>query len=172
MRQVRLTWRRAASTLLYPRREPPPRGTPFVQDGERLSDLRTTNPRFAKAEGILGAAEASARAGFWDSAVSRSYYASFHAAVVYLQETHGGRPAKSGRWGHDYVSKRFRQRSGAPEGLLLRRLYQARTVADYQTRTLEEEDARKAIDHAKRIVEFVEKSVTSRTSAGGHAGVP
>ena len=137
----------------------------------RREGLRITNPRLAKAKGVLKAAEATAAAQLWDSAVSRAYYASFHAAVVYLQETRSGRPPKSGRWSHDYVQMRFRQCVGAPEGKLVRRLYQARTVADYQMRKMNEKDAEIAIENAKAVLDFVKKSVGSPTTTTGAKGV-
>lgn len=132
----------------------------------------TTKPRLEKAEGILRAAEANTRDGLWDSAVSRAYYAGFHAVVCYLQEKHAGTPARHGRWGHDYVVRKFRQRAGSPEGMFFRRLYQARTVADYHMTVLAERDAKIAVDLAQKIIEFVKKSVGSPTTASGSVGVP
>lgn len=116
---------------------------------------------------MLKAAEVLAAEGLWDSSVSRAYYASFHAAVVYLRETNAGRPGAKGRWSHEYVQKRFRQCIGAPEGKLVRRLYQARTVAEYQMRAMTEKDAETAIANAKSVLEFVTKSVVSPTTATG-----
>ncbi len=120
---------------------------------------------------MLKAAEATAAAELWDSAVSRAYYASFHAAVAYLREKRAGRPATGGRWSHDYVQMRFRQCVGAPEGKLVRRLYQARTVADYQLRVMTDKDAKVAIENAKAVLDFVAKSVISPTTITGSGGV-
>ena len=60
---------------------------------------------------------------------------------------------------------------GAPEGKLVRRLYQARTVADYQMRKMNEKDAEIAIENAKAVLDFVKKSVGSPTTTTGAKGV-
>lgn len=128
-------------------------------------------PRLRKATGVLAAAEACCEAGLWDSAVSRAYYAAFHAAVAYLRDKAGTSAGRGGRWSHQYVGQAF-YRCAKAEGELLNDLYQARTVADYTTAAQSAHDARRAIEMSKKIYGFCVKALTPDAGTSMPEGLP
>src|SRR5579871_4433269 len=60
---------------------------------------------WAKATENLASARSEYINGRYNASANRSYYASFHAAIVALLDA--GLPARAGVWGHDYVQAQF-----------------------------------------------------------------
>ena len=111
----------------------------------------------------LGAAQSLADAGYPAQAVSSACYGSFfaaEAALLALDET---------RSKHSGVISAFTKlvvKDGAcdPEsGRLLRSLFDRRNRADYSTDDVPPEEARAAIEDARRVVDLVERWLTQRT---------
>lgn len=116
---------------------------------------RTANARLEmeKATTSLKAARALADLGLWDDAVSRAYYAAFHAATALLFSA--GLQARSHAGIHDLLFEHF-VRAGA----LTRRftkdlaaLQRYREQADYSTTIrFDAESGREEVDRSERLV--------------------
>ena len=61
--------------------------------------------RVVKAERFLNAAERALESGDWETAVSRSYYAVYHAVICLLESKAG---LHRGTWHHNQVQTDFR----------------------------------------------------------------
>jgi uncharacterized protein (UPF0332 family) len=104
----------------------------------------------------IGAARLLAGDGFFAQALSRSYYAAFYSAGEALSSLGESRATHSGM-----VSAfgRFIVREGgldAEYGRILRRLFEGRSRADYDTEPVPPEQAEAAIAEAERFVDAVE----------------
>ncbi len=120
--------------------------------------------RIEKARRFLTVAQSDIANGYWDTAIARAYYASFHSAVAYMM-CRQIRPAPKGRWEHAYVQERFLEQTqlAAEEaiGRKLRRLYAARIVADYSPREMDRSTSIVSVDMGHEIVEFCANEVAS-----------
>jgi uncharacterized protein (UPF0332 family) len=109
-----------------------------------------------KAERFLGAAERAFDAQDWETAVSRAYYAVYHAAITVL-EARGG--LRRRRWDHLQLQIDFRERF-ARRGYLfsirqadeLASMYEARLTADYGWQALSRGRVQIALERAHRFI--------------------
>lgn len=110
----------------------------------------------------LEAARYLAEGGFAEQAVSRAYYAAFHAAeeaLLALGET------RSKHSGVIAAFERLVVREGGLDpvnGRLLRSLFRRRNVADYGAIPASQEEAAQALSDAGRIAEAVESWLSAR----------
>lgn len=113
--------------------------------------------RLAKAAELLTVAESDLERGFFASAISRAYYASFHAAIAYVSASFPD-DEKRDRWSHGYVRTRFawatRDNQTGLHARHLRRLYQSRIAVDYRLQAASESDARDAVEWTTSLVAF------------------
>jgi uncharacterized protein (UPF0332 family) len=120
------------------------------------------DPRLARAHEEVAAARVLAEAGFPAQAVSRAYYAAFHAAegaLLQLGETrskHGGVIAAFVRF--------VVQQGGCDEraGRLLRSLFERRGQADDSTDPVPPPEADQAVADAALVVTLVEDWLADR----------
>lgn len=110
----------------------------------------------------LAAAELLAGHGFSAQAVSRAYYAAFYAAETALLELGESRAKHSG------VVSAFGQlliRDGQLDeqaGRLLRSLFERRSQADYELAPVPAEEAARAVNDARLVVDAVGPWLTER----------
>jgi len=111
--------------------------------------------RLAKAERFLVAAEHAIEAGDWEAAVSRAYYAVYHAVIALIEMRAG---VSRRRWDHDVVRNDFREHF-ASRGFLfsvrdaafMASLFEARLIADYESRTTTEREAQRLVGQAAEL---------------------
>lgn len=118
----------------------------------------------ARARTELGAARLLADNGFGAQAVSRAYYGAFYAAeaaLAHLGETRAKHSGVVSAVGRLLVRER-----GVDEraGRLLRSLFERRSQADYGPAEVPSEEALRAVDDARVVVDIIE--------AWLHAGRP
>jgi len=130
--------------------------------------------RFDVAIEFLDTAELCLDNGKLRSAISRSYYAVFHACIVLFEHYNysfrhfigrGGRPAT--RWEHGIIIKHFliefvhkRQLMNWSVAVEVRRLYRSRIKADYRTdMVIVETLARESYTEAAKIISLIEEKV-------------
>jgi uncharacterized protein (UPF0332 family) len=110
----------------------------------------------------LEAARFLGQGGFFEQAVSRAYYAAFHAAqeaLLALGET---------RSKHSGVVSAFeglvvREGGADPEsGRLLRSLFRRRNEADYRAAPASQKEADEATSDAERVIDAVESWLADR----------
>lgn len=109
-----------------------------------------------KAEAALRAARALADLGLWDDAVSRAYYAAYHAATAALFAA--GLQARTHKGTHDLLFQHY-----VAPGKLARKtskdlaaLQRFREQADYSTAfRFDEETGGEEVERAARIVESI-----------------
>jgi len=127
--------------------------------------------RLTKSAELLVVANSDITNEFYPSAISRAYYAAFHAAICYLASCTSGRPGDGGRWSHGHVMRQFRASTRATAdaelGRFLRRLYGARTAVDYKMREVTEVEARQAVGWAEKIYAFSAAGVAGVTGSAG-----
>ncbi len=121
-----------------------------------------------KARESLASAEADVRAGRYNSAANRSYYAAFQAAVAALINA-GIRPAGN-QWQHRFVNSQFsgklvrrRKLLDSDFPALLDDLFRTRVVGDYEAGDVARRDASRGIRGAGRIVQGVESMMKLTT---------
>jgi uncharacterized protein len=99
-------------------------------------------------------------------AISRAYYAAFHAARAALEVT--GEPSPKTRSG---MRSRFSDlarstpRIGPEVGRALSQLGTDRTEADYDEPTITNEEANDAVAKAQRVVDVIERAITAGLGA-------
>jgi len=113
-----------------------------------------------KARESLASAEADLKAGRFNSAANRAYYAAFQAAVAMLVE-HGIRP-RAHAWDHRFVISQFsgklvkgRKVVTAQFAGTLDRLLKTRLVADYRLVSVSRSDAKESVGETKRLIEEI-----------------
>jgi uncharacterized protein (UPF0332 family) len=122
-------------------------------------------PPIERAREELRAARALLRADLPAQAVSRSYYASFHAAtatLLALNETHATETAVITAFGRRVVGEEGLERAAART---LRKLYEDRNDVDYALMPASEDEARRAIDGADRLVNGAVRWLSKRPKA-------
>ncbi|MGH2715392.1 MAG: HEPN domain-containing protein [Thermoleophilaceae bacterium] len=110
----------------------------------------------------LRAARALLRAGLPSQAVSRSYSAGFHAAtatLLALGETYATETAVISAFGRRAVGEQGVDQAGART---LRKLYEDRNDVDYALMPASEDEARRAIDGADRLVNSAVRWLSKR----------
>jgi uncharacterized protein (UPF0332 family) len=124
-----------------------------------LEGRRVRGWRLEKAHRFLAAAEHAIEAGHWETAVSRSYYAAYHAVVALLETKAGPQRAS---WQHVEVQIAFRQRFtnrgflfSAHHAASLEDLYQARLWADYERAPTTGRHAHSLMRYALELVQRV-----------------
>jgi uncharacterized protein (UPF0332 family) len=126
---------------------------------------RGHNARFEleKAKAALAAARALGGLGLWDDAISRGYYAAYHAATAALASA--GLQARTHSGTHDLLFEHF-VRNGPLERRVtkdLAALQRYREHADYSTTIrFDADSAAEEIERAGRIVLEVEELLRSR----------
>jgi len=116
----------------------------------------------AKAESILGAAKVCLQADYYDSAISRAYYAMFWAAIAALELTG---VAKAGEtWSHGGLASTFgleliKRRRLIPKlmGRRLRDAYALRTEADYKLVRFSYKQAQRVVNWASEFIDQVRR---------------
>src|SRR5262249_36857515 len=137
-----------------------PGGHPAVTENHRkVNALR----ELEKAHRAMRAAQALAGLGLWDDAVSRAYYAAFHAASAVLFSA--GLQARSHAGTHDLLFEHFVQtgtlgRSVTKDFAALQRY---REQADYSTAVqFDEASGREEVERAERLVAELTKVLRTR----------
>lgn len=117
----------------------------------------------------LDAARSNMDSGFFEVAVSRSYYAAFEAARAALREldlplprSHSGLASKFGQ--HAVKDGLVREEAGR----LLGKLEQDRLLADYEGDIPDRKDAQESLKMAKIVVESVRASMFSNLPGIDH----
>ena len=129
-----------------------------------VGDAQRSRWRIEKAERFLRAAESALASDDWETAVSRAYYAVFHAVIAVLETRARIRRA---RWDHDEVQAQFRVQF-ARQGFLFNirdaedfeAMYRARLVADYQSTPLTPRIVTTQVRYARRLLEKIVEAVT------------
>jgi hypothetical protein len=121
-----------------------------LTDANRVENARR---ELQRAEAALAAARALAQLGLWDDAVSRAYYAAFHAAKAALFSA--GVQARTHEGTHDLLFQHFvatgALRRQVAKGLAALQRY--REQADYSTTVrFDAESGAEEIDRAAGIV--------------------
>ncbi|HEY3354178.1 MAG TPA: HEPN domain-containing protein [Polyangia bacterium] len=121
-----------------------------MTDANRVENARR---ELQRAEAALAAARALAQLGLWDDAVSRAYYAAFHAAKAALFSA--GVQARTHEGTHDLLFQHFvatgALRRQVAKGLAALQRY--REQADYSTTVrFDAESGAEEIDRAAGIV--------------------
>ena len=113
-----------------------------------------------KARESLASAEADVRAGRFNSAANRTYYAAFQASVALLIEN-GIRP-RGDAWDHRFVisqvsGKLIRRREllTAAFGGALDRLLKTRLIADYRSSSVSRRTGETYVGVAKELVDTI-----------------
>ena len=92
------------------------------------------------------------------NALSRAYYAAFHAAMLAIPHTNGGSAEQKGMH-RRYLDQLQDHDSGSKErtiGTLLSQLYQRRVVADYRLRdSLRSDAVARQLDVARKVLELL-----------------
>lgn len=135
-----------------------------------------TSSRLSVADAFLQDSRGALDRRAFRTALSRAYYAAYHACVA-LFESYGyrpqnfvgrrGRPAT--RWEHGIITRRFllefterRQVVSPASGWGIRRLYADRILADYDVEaSLEEAYVGESVQIAARLVSEVQRALTS-----------
>ena len=126
----------------------------------------SSNWRLAKAERFLSAADRALEADDGETAVSRAYYAAYHA-VIALLETRAGINRR--RWDHSQLQGAFRREFGA-KGFLFSirdssdfdKLYEERLIADYERLVGRHAAATKALTVAHGLTGRIRRIVDDR----------
>jgi uncharacterized protein (UPF0332 family) len=112
--------------------------------------------RLQKAERFMRAATRALDADDLETAVSRAYYARFHATIALLEIKVN---MQRGRWDHDQVRMQFRNRFANQSFVFTRRdaddmdkLYEQRLQADYRRPTLRRRETELSIQAASTFV--------------------
>ena len=112
-----------------------------------------------KAQLFIQAAEICHQAGYYDSAVSRCYYAVYRAAIAALQANEYLRPS----WNHGTLQRLFNQliteKGEYPDRFAeyLRVCYDLRVDADYENELVTEEESKVALNYAQEFVKTVQE---------------
>ncbi len=116
--------------------------------------------RLRKAKLFIQAAETCHRAGYYDSAASRCYYAVYRAAIAALQANGYLRQS----WNHGTLQRLFTQELIAEKGEYpehfaeyLRICYDLRVDADYRDELVTEEESEDVLNYAREFVETVQE---------------
>ena len=119
-----------------------------------------------KARESLASAEADFAAGRFNSCANRAYYAAFQAAVAAL--IHTGVGPRGDTWGHAFVMAQFsgtliKRRKLVSSSLRasLSALQEARSLADYEPRSVTRTTARRSVEEAGEVVEAVNRLLRS-----------
>lgn len=116
-----------------------------------------TDDRLARSRRELEAAEVLETSGFHTQAVSRAYFAAFYAAEAAISMVGETRRSHSGLISA-FIRIVVKDRGlDAEAGTLLRALFQRRLEADYVPVDATEDEARTAIQRAKRFVNLTEQ---------------
>ena len=119
----------------------------------------------ARAGRDLQAARHLSGGGFTDQAISRAYYAAFHAAEACLLEL-AERRSKHAATIVAFVRLVVKEGGFDPEiGRVLRRLFDRRNEADYGAPDADRARADQAIDEARRFIDAAERWVAERDRA-------
>lgn len=112
-----------------------------------------------KARAFLQDAQLCVDHGRYDSAVSRTYYAMFRAAIALLEHHGDVRPG----WNHGRLEQALRRRMVRESGLVqdgdvreLRSVYALRVIADYRDCPITLQEAQTSLDVAYRFVTKIE----------------
>ncbi len=119
----------------------------------------------ARSREEIEAARLLAGGGFFSQAASRAYYAAFYAADEALPTIGSSRSTHAGvisAFGRSVVRE---GELDAEYGRVLRRLFESRGRADYDTEPVEPEQAAEAIADAGRFVDAVEEWLIGRHSS-------
>ena len=113
-----------------------------------------------KARRFLGAAQCCYENGFYDSCVSRCYYAVYRAAIAALEKEGFRRPS----WNHGILVVKFRKELIDKRGTypsefqdILREPYRRRVIADYKDAYVLGDLAEDSINRSACFVEEVSK---------------
>jgi uncharacterized protein (UPF0332 family) len=120
-----------------------------------------------KAKASLAAALALAGLSLWDDAVSRAYYAAFHAAAAVLFTA--GLDAKSHQGVHDLLFAHFVERGPLPRRITkdLAALQRFREQADYSAKVrFDEATGREEVERAQRLVAELSAFLATRGVGG------
>lgn len=120
------------------------------------------DPRLARARQEIAAARLLARSGFPAQAVSRSYYAAFHAAETALLEL-GETRSKHGAVVAAFIRLVVLE-SGADRetGRLIRSLFERRGQADYSDDEVPQGAGERAVVDAEAVVNAVDSWLAAR----------
>ena len=117
-----------------------------------------------KAQSNMRVAEIAYRAGEYDSAVSRAYYAVLHAEIAALIKLTDFRPRQ---WGHDRVPAEFNRRlihrqRAFPTGLRFVHsdLLGRRHIADYEAERIGQVVAERCVRKAQEMVAVIVRTLT------------
>ncbi len=119
-------------------------------------DDASSSWRLAKAERFLTAAQRALDAGDWETAVSRSYYAAYHAVIAVFETKEG---IVRATWSHNFrpYFERYTYFEGMAE--YMDSLYRERAAADYTkgptTQAIAEECLHKADIVRNRMLEVL-----------------
>ncbi len=116
----------------------------------------------AKAKSILSAAVLCLQADYYDSAISRAYYAMFWAAIAALELTGVAKTGES--WSHSGLASTFgleliKRRRLLPKlmGRRLQDAYALRVEADYRIAWFSSKQAQRVVNWASEFLNQVER---------------